>query len=633
MFNFSPGVRPVPLEIHFQGVDIINFEARMQAMARPVYGAIANHCRRSEPSIVFVPTRKHAKLASLDLLAFAAAEGEPGRFLQVEEGDLEPYLAQISDESVRHALTFGVALIHEAMSEKERKVVERVFAVGAASVLVATAPLAWGLTTPCKLVVIMGTQYYDAGGAGAADYPVTDLLQMMGRASRPGIDDAGVCLLLCHAPRKEYYKKFLFEPFPVESHLDHFLHDPMVAEIVTRTIETKQDAVDYITWSFYYRRLTQNPNYYNLTGVSHRHLSDALSELVETTLGDLEASKCISIEDDMDCAPLNLGMISAYYYITYTTIELFAASLTAKTKLKGLLEIVAGATEFESFAVRPGEADMLRRILNHAPITLSSNKTTDPHVKVAALLQAYFGRTSIHGDFTQDLQKILPDATRLLQAMVDVISSNGWLGPALAAMELSQMMVQGMWDKDPAVMQLPHIDQETGERCVTAGIEGVYDLIDMEDDARRDILQLSDEQLEDVAEAANRYPSIEVAFDVTDPDDVTAGDAVEIVVNLEREIEGEIGPVFAPRYPGRKEEAWWLVVGDVKKGTLHAIKRITLGKKQKVKLEFAAPEQVGKADLTLYFMCDSYLGCDQEYEFTLDVKEGEDESDDDAMKP
>ena len=454
---------------------------------------------------------------------------------------------------------------------------------------------------------------------------------MMGRASRPGIDDAGVCLLLCHAPRKEYYKKFLFEPFPVESHLDHFLHDPMVAEIVTRTIETKQDAVDYITWSFYYRRLTQNPNYYNLTGVSHRHLSDALSELVETTLGDLEASKCISVEDEMDCAPLNLGMISAYYYITYTTIELFAASLTAKTKLKGLLEIVAGATEFETFAVRPGEAETLRRILNHAPITLSSNKTTDPHVKVAALLQAHFGRQAMHGDFTQDLQKILPDATRLLQAMVDVIASNGWLGPALAAMELSQMLVQGMWDKDPAVMQLPHVTREIGERCVAAGVEGVYDLIDMEDDARRELLELSDGQLEDVAEAANRYPSVEVAFDIVDPEDVTAGDAVEIIVNLEREHEGDVGPVFAPRYPAKKEEGWWLVVGDAKKGTLHAIKRVSLGKKQKVKLEFAAPERVGAADLTLYFMADSYLGCDQEYEFTLDVKEGEDESDDDAM--
>lgn len=57
--------------------------------------------------------------------------------------------------------------------------------------------------------------------------------------------------------------------------------------------------------------------------MSHRHLSDHLSELVENTLHDLEQSKCISIEDEMDVAPLNLGMIAAYYYINYTTIGLY----------------------------------------------------------------------------------------------------------------------------------------------------------------------------------------------------------------------------------------------------------------------------------------------------------------------
>ncbi len=52
----------------------------------------------------------------------------------------------------------------------------------------------------------------------------------------------------------------------MQSHLDHFMHDHFNAEVVTKTMENKQDAVDYLTWSFIYRRMTQNPNYYNLQG-------------------------------------------------------------------------------------------------------------------------------------------------------------------------------------------------------------------------------------------------------------------------------------------------------------------------------------------------------------------------------
>ncbi|KAI6026848.1 hypothetical protein PISMIDRAFT_84027, partial [Pisolithus microcarpus 441] len=39
---------------------------------------------------------------------------------------------------------------------------------------------------------------------------------------------------------------------------------------------------------------TQNPNYYNLHNVSHQHLSNHLSELVENTLQDLTNLKCIA---------------------------------------------------------------------------------------------------------------------------------------------------------------------------------------------------------------------------------------------------------------------------------------------------------------------------------------------------
>ena len=153
------------------------------------------------------------------------------------------------------------------------------------------------------LVIVMGTQYFDGRENAHTDYPITDLLQMIGRASRPLVDKFGKCVILCHAPRKEYYKKFLLDPLPVESHLDHFLHDHLNAEIVVRTIENKQDAVDYLTWTFMYRRLTQNPNYYNLQGTSQSYLLDHLFELVETTIFGLETSKCIAIKDDMYISP------------------------------------------------------------------------------------------------------------------------------------------------------------------------------------------------------------------------------------------------------------------------------------------------------------------------------------------
>jgi replicative superfamily II helicase len=53
------------------------------------------------------------------------------------------------------------------------------------------------MTSAAHLVVVMGTQYFDASGSGNSDYPITDLIQMMGRASRPNIDDSGECCKMC----------------------------------------------------------------------------------------------------------------------------------------------------------------------------------------------------------------------------------------------------------------------------------------------------------------------------------------------------------------------------------------------------------------------------------------------------
>ncbi len=51
------------------------------------------------------------------------------------------------------------------------------------------------------------------------NFPITDVLQMMGRAGRPQYDRHGVAVIMVHEPKKSFYKKFLYEPFPVESSL------------------------------------------------------------------------------------------------------------------------------------------------------------------------------------------------------------------------------------------------------------------------------------------------------------------------------------------------------------------------------------------------------------------------------
>lgn len=86
--------------------------------------------------------------------------------------------------------------------------------------------------------------------------------------------------------------------------------------------------------------------------------------------------------------------------------------------------------------------------------------------------------------------------------------------------------------------------------------------------------------------------------------------------------------VHAPFYPQKKMENWWLVVGDESTKNLLAIKRITIGKKLETKLEFV-PTRIGEQELTLYLMCDSYVGVDQDPTFKITAAEGMEEDEED----
>jgi pre-mRNA-splicing helicase BRR2 len=69
-------------------------------------------------------------------------------------------------------------------------------------------------------------------------------------------DERSCCVLMSQQTRREFYKKFLGEGLPIESHLPtHLRHNYFLAEIAVKTIENKQDAM--VIFSTFFHSLAQ----------------------------------------------------------------------------------------------------------------------------------------------------------------------------------------------------------------------------------------------------------------------------------------------------------------------------------------------------------------------------------------
>lgn len=663
IYNFSPHVRSVPIELHIQSFTIPHFPSLMLAMAKPTFLSILQ-LSPDKPAIVFVPNRKQTRNTTRDLLTACVASDDEDRFLHVDAQQLLPLLEKVHEEALAESLSHGIGYYHEALSASDKRIVKHLYNNGAIQVMVASRDVCWELDITTHLVVVMGTQYFEGREHRYVDYPLSELLQMFGKATRPLEDKSSKGILMLPAVKREYYKKFLSEALPVESHLQVYLHDAFVSEISTKMIESADDAINWTTFTFFYRRLLANPSYYSLTDVSHEGLSAHLSELVETTLKDLAESKIIDLdEEDDSVTPLNAAMIAAYYNISYITMQTFLLSLSGRTKLKGILEIVTSATEFESIQIRRHEDSLLRRIYDRVPVKMAEPAYDSPHFKAFVLLQAHFSRMQLPIDLAKDQEIVLTKVLGLLSATVDVLSSDGHIN-AMNAMEMSQMVVQAMWDRDSPLKQIPHFTPEVIKAANSAGyvvcnhnfpdrdganqndsVKDVFEFMEAMDpsenpnyEALLKKLALSQSQLAQAANFTNtKYPNIDLEFELEDPEEIVAGEPAYINVKIEREVDDEDEnsevdtTVHAPFYPGKKMENWWVVVGEESTKTLLAIKRIAIGRKLNFRLEYTVPT-AGEHELKLSLMCDSYVGVDQDPSFTVKVAEGLEEDEDEDME-
>ena len=585
LFNFRHSVRPVPLEIFIDGFpEQRGFCPLMQSMNRPTFLAIKTHSPQ-KPAIVFVASRRQTRLTAKDLINFCGMEDNPRRFVKMSEDDLQLNLLRVKDEALREALSFGIGLHHAGLVEADRQLAEELFANNKIQILVATSTLAWGVNLPAHLVVVKGTQFFDAKIEGYKDMDLTDVLQMLGRAGRPQFDSSGIARIFTQDSKKAFYKHFLHTGFPVESSLHNVLDNHLGAEVSAGTIATKQDALDYLTWTFFFRRLHKNPSYYGLeisaeeqnSSAAQALANDYMISMVDKSIQELCDSRCIELQSNGDIDSTALGKIMSYYYLSHRTIRHLLVQSKPCATFEEALAWMCGAAEFNELPVRHNEDLINAELSAHLPLNaaIMNLPMHDPHVKAFILLQAYFSRIDLPiSDYVGDQNSVLDQSIRIIQASIDIFTELGHLSTCMQFMTLLQCIKSARWPNDEPLSIFPGVDADQESERPRNGkplypeINEVPSLPKASIAALFDVLRVPASQRLQAEKAFERLPNLEVTAT-----DVTALGLTATLVRLNAHPDLEYR-VYAPKYPKPQSEGFFVLVAGTAKDEVLALKRV-----------------------------------------------------------
>ena len=653
LFNFRPAVRPCPVTVHIEGFSEKKYCPRMGTMNQPCFNAILNFSE-NKPVLIFVSSRRQTRLTALDLIALSTNNNinlhKP--FLRATELEMENILECVQDDNLKNSLTYGIGLHHAGLVESDRKIVENLFFNQKIMILIATATLAWGVNFPAHLVIIKGTEYRDPKTCQYVDMPITDVLQMIGRAGRPQYDDEAIACLFVKQDKKNFYKKFLYEPFPLESSLHKMLYDHINAEISSGMLTDKKQCIDYIKWTYFFKRLVKNPTFYGLSNSKDpKVLNNFINKLIERVLNELHDAGCIKFLDNDGLEATYLGNYTSFYYMSYKTAKFFSDTLKENLTIEELINILTLSEELSHVPVRHTEDEINKQMAQDLPIKNPKFNYGKAATKGNLLIQAHFCRMEMPiSDYRTDLKTVLDNCIRILLFMADICKEKNILDTLLNILNFIQMIMQGLWMDDCSLMCLPGINLDDCKKIIKYGklehlcefCEYIKKLSSENKNSDDKILNnkikdfitntckinsLSVDELDKLVDVAKKLPILDINYKLYALDQNTGdriydrpiienGDAqLSITLTKYNDIKNNL--VVYSRYPKIKNCRWFIIIGNVKTNEVLAFEKVAFKEKRNCKITFTAPKNIDEDSIKLYIMSDSYFGLDQEYNINL----------------
>lgn len=364
--------------------------------------------------------------------------------------------------------------------------------------------------------------------------------------------------------------------------------------------------------------------------------------------------------------------------ILHLSMGLYYREMKDNMTIRKLVEVLSASMEFkeevewresDNAAVPEFFQKMKKEIESITGDTFErSKKFTAPYCFKAYLaLYAHMFRIAVDDkQLEADFRFIIDKSVHLLLGMLKISIARDWLNTSLNCMTLCQMLVQGVWENQSCLLQLPHFNNEIIKHCKSKKkpIKSFKDLLDLNEDDRKALLKTLDEsQIKDILNVAKSFPIVSidsVSLKVLGQNNVTtdglvtcqvklsvtrAGAPVISISPVEAEentleidedgnieqvsaakkalmgIENPNEPIHAPRISPEKRPYWWVLVASTKSNTLLAppVKVADLVDFKTVALLFKAPSKPGEVTLTVHVKCDSIFGTDISKDVKMNV--------------
>ena len=309
--------------------------------------------------------------------------------------------------------------------------------------------------------------------------------------------------------------------------------------------------------------------------------------------------------------------------VMYDSFGFYHHMLTEHSHAKMMPEVLAGSAEFlTKMPMRKDDqhtvSKLWKELKNEGTMAKQRYDKHPVMVKCNLLIHAYLFNMKVEDGLQADLQFMLKYSMPLIDAMIEYSSSRRWLQTTINVIEFAQMMTQGLWAKESSLYQLPHFDAETVKHASQGkkAMKTIMQFIHAGAESQRGTAKFTAEQLEDVAKVCQTIPDIEMEIDcgVADEDEIAENDLITLTVTIDRKNvkAGEHqGPVHAPKFPFRKDESWWLMLGDIKSNRLFNIQKVSsLGKVVEEKIPFMSPPNAGQYSFDVFLKSDSYMDID-----------------------